>query len=109
MVLPLMLLVVTGCVTAEELDQRLNTWVGQDSDLLAGQWGAPTGNYDKKDGGSILSYDKLGIVTTGASPYMQTFSRSCRVDFVTNEQGIIVGATWHGAPDQCDRTITPKS
>jgi hypothetical protein len=95
-----------GCVTAEELDQRLSGWVGQDADTLALAWGAPTGSYQKKDGGRILSYEKASVMSTGGA-YSQTYSRHCRVDFVTDKDGRIVSAKWLGAADQCDRSISP--
>lgn len=100
-----MLLSLAGCVTAEQLDQRLGVWVGREGDDLASSWGAPTGTYKKKDGGSILSYDRMQVITTGAGEYAQAQSRSCRIDFTTDESGKIVSAKWSGQADQCDRSI----
>ena len=98
-------LALVGCVTPADLDQRLGQWVGQDADVLATQWGAPSGTYLKKDGNRILTYDRTSILTTGPSDYSQTMSRHCRIDFVADAEGKITGASWHGAADQCDRSI----
>ncbi len=99
---PLFLL---ACVTAEELDQRLGVWVGKDADALAANWGAPTGTYQKKDGGLVLSYERMAVITTGAGESGQTTSRTCRVDFTTDRDGKILVTNWQGAADQCDRSI----
>jgi hypothetical protein len=102
LVMPLLL---AACVTAQDLDARLKTWVGKSGDQLATRWGAPNGNYTKQDGTRILSYDRLGVITTGPGWYAQTYSRHCRVDFYVDKSGKITGASWHGATDQCDRSI----
>ncbi len=98
-------LLAASCVTSEELDQRLSGWVGKDADQLAGEWGAPTGTFQKKDGGLVLSYERMQVITTGAGESAQTTSRTCRVDFTTDKDGKIVQAKWGGAADQCDRSI----
>jgi hypothetical protein len=94
-----------ACVTAAELDERLAVWVGKDADQVASDWGAPSGIYKKKDGGSILTYERMSVITTGIGQSAQTSSRSCRVDFTTDADGKIVGTKWQGAADQCDRSI----
>lgn len=96
-----------ACVSASDLDDRLKTWMGQDSDLLAASWGAPSGTYQKKDGGQVLSYDRLSVYSTGAGRFAQTFSWQCRIDFFTDKGGKIIDANWHGATDQCNGAITP--
>ena len=98
-------LLATACVTAEDLDSRLQTWVGKSADKVAESWGAPNGNYEKHDGTRILSYDRLGVLTTGPGWYAQTYSRHCRIDFNVDKKGTVTGASWHGAADQCDRSI----
>ena len=99
------MLLLASCVTAEELDQRLASWVGKDADQLAGEWGAPSGTYQKKDGGLVLTYDRMQVITTGAGDSAQTTSLSCRVDFTTDKDGKITHAKWDGAADQCARSI----
>lgn len=103
------IMVLGGCVSTAELDQRLGSWVGKDADALAADWGAPAGNYQKKDGGRILSYERSSVVTTGPSGFSQTYSRHCRVDFTVDAQNKVTGGQWRGASDQCDRMILPGS
>lgn len=98
-------LALSACVTAEELDQRLQVWVGRDSDSLAAEWGAPNGTYQMKDGGHVLSYERMAVITTGVGEGVQAASRTCRVDFTTDKDGKILQARWSGAADQCDRSI----
>lgn len=98
---------LSGCVTSGDLDKRLDQWVGQDADTLATSWGAPSGTYQKKDGSRILTYERSSVLTTGQGIDSQTNSRQCRIDFVTDGDGKIASTSWHGAKDQCDRSI-PK-
>lgn len=98
-------LALSACVTAEELDQRLGVWIGKDADALAAEWGAPSGTYQKKDGGLVLSYERMAVISTGAGEGSQTTSRTCRVDFTTDQDRKILSARWEGAADQCDRSI----
>jgi len=100
---------VSGCFTTADLDRRLNTWIGLDADALATAWGAPTGTYRKKTGEQILTYEKSSIITSGPGPFIQTFSRQCRVDIFTNPEGKIQRVTWLGDAGQCDRFTTPAS
>lgn len=103
-----MLLIATalsGCVTAEELDQRASVWIGQDADAIATAWGAPSGTYLRKDGSKILTYTRASVVTTGSEPYMQATTRHCRIDVVIDADGKILSVSWHGAVDQCDRDM----
>jgi hypothetical protein len=104
-----MIQAVTGCFTTADLDRRLNTWIGVDADALATAWGAPTGTYRKKNGEQILTYDKSSIITSGPGPFIQTFSRQCRVDIFTDPEGKIRRVTWQGDAGQCDRFTTPAS
>ena len=100
---------VTGCFTTADLDRRLHTWVGLDADSLATAWGAPTGTYRKKNGEQILTYEKSSIITSGPGPFIQTFSRQCRVDIFTDPEGKITRVTWLGDAGQCDRFTTSAS
>lgn len=100
---------VTGCFTTADLDRRLNTWIGLDADALATSWGAPTGSYRKKNGEQILTYEKSSIITSGPGPFIQTFSRQCRVDIFTNSDGKILRVSWFGDAGQCDRFTTSAS
>ena len=104
----LLVALVGGCITASDIDKQLGSWVGKDSDALATAWGAPSGVYQKKDGGRILSYERTDVVTTGPMHFAQTYSRHCRIDFTTAANGKITNANWRGAPDQCDRIIVPS-
>jgi hypothetical protein len=94
-----------ACVTAQQLDDRLAVWVGQDADALATAWGAPNGTYQKKDGSRILPYDRSSVVSTGPQFALSTTTRRCRIDFTTDADGKITSAKWDGAPDECDRSI----
>lgn len=96
---------LVACVTTAELDDRLGLWVGRSSDELATDWGAPSGTYTKKDGGSILTYNRMSVITVGTGENAQTVSRSCRVDFTTDKDGKILSSKWQGAKDQCDQVI----
>jgi hypothetical protein len=97
-----------GCVTTEELDARLGSWIGADADELAASWGAPTGDYTKKDGGRILTWERAGIATTGVSTFPQAYTRRCRIDVTTDASGKIVATAWQGANDQCSEAIVPR-
>lgn len=100
---------LSGCVTTADLDQRLTAWIGSDADNLATSWGAPTGTYKKRTGEQILTYEKSSFMTSGPGPFIQTFSRHCRVDIFTDPQGKILRIAWQGDPGQCDRLIVPLS
>lgn len=83
----------------------MQAWVGRDADELATAWGAPSGSYTLKDGGKILSYEHYTIVSTGASLYPNTESRSCRIDIAVDAQNRIQKASWRGRADQCAQLL----
>jgi hypothetical protein len=95
-----------GCVTQDQIDARLRSWVGRDADDLASTWGAPNGSYQRRDGGRILTYERTAVLTTGpTTQFANTFSRFCRIDFSIGADGKVQSAEWRGSAEQCDKVI----
>jgi hypothetical protein len=96
-----------GCVTDDELDRALGSWVGRDADDLVRIWGAPNSTYALKDGGKIISYERLTVQTTGSGDFRDTESRHCKIDLTLGSDGKISQAVWRGSNEQCGVMIMP--
>jgi hypothetical protein len=97
----------SGCVTDDELDRALGSWVGRDADDLVRAWGAPNSIYALKDGGRVISYERLTVQTTGSGDFRDTDSRHCKIDLTLDASGKIGQAVWRGSNEQCGLMITP--
>lgn len=93
---------LTGCVTTQALDQTLSSWVGRDGDDLVRSWGAPSSTYGLKDGGKIISYERLTVQTVGSGEFRDTDSTFCKIDITIDPAGRITDGKWKGANDQCN-------
>lgn len=97
---------LAGCVTAEKVDSRLTAWVGRDADDLAASWGAPNGNYEKRDGGKILTYDRSVVRSVGSMDNPQSETSSCKINFTIDKDNKVASFTWSGSTKECDLMIS---
>jgi hypothetical protein len=101
-------LLLTACVTADDIDARLRSWIGAEADELVTAWGAPLGQYTKKDGSRVLSYERSSVATSGPGGFGHTYSRLCHVDFTVGANDKVAGARWTGAVDQCGSYVRAR-
>jgi len=100
---------LSGCVTNQDLDQALSGWVGRDADDLVRSWGAPNSTYSLKDGGKIITYERLTVQTTGSGDFRDTESSHCKIDLTVNPDGKVTGGKWSGNNEQCGAMMTPAA
>lgn len=68
----LVLVLTSGCETAEGYRQLMDTWVGAHADELVASWGPPDRFYENADGSRVLQYSDASSYyvpgTTYSSP-----------------------------------------
>jgi hypothetical protein len=102
-------LLLTACVTGDDIDARLRSWVGAKADELVTAWGAPLGQYTLKDGSRVLSYERSSVASSGPGGFGHTYSRLCHVDFTVAANDEVAGARWTGAVDQCGSYVRARN
>ena len=66
LLLPLVLF-LAACATGQPVNvqQQLDSWIGQDTDTLVRNWGAPERSYNFKDGSMVLEYERNRVESYG--------------------------------------------
>ena len=96
------LMTCLGCVTSDEIGDRLQAWVGRDADQLAETWGAPIGTYEKNDGGKILTYSNSRLVIVPSDTSQRVFTNVCRIVVRIGPSGLVESFNWQGSVAECD-------
>ena len=86
-----------NCSTQKGYVEILDTWIGATEEELVQKWGVPSGQYNKSDGGKLLSFSSnRTIVLPGSSSTYGTISLYCETTFDISSSGIILGYSFKG-------------
>ena len=69
LILGFALALLTGCNTAEKMNNAMSSWVGGNVNDLIASWGPPAGTLSDGKGGQILIYDQSGNVVLPGTSY----------------------------------------
>ena len=104
-----------NCSTQKGYVEILDTWIGATEEELVQKWGVPSGQYNKSDGGKLLSFSSnRTIVLPGSSSTYGTISPLgtlnlntygtpatpiglyCETTFDISSSGVILGYSFKG-------------
>lgn len=68
-IIPLLALILAGCVTAEQVDARMGKCIGFTLSELIVEWGPPAQVLDDGEGGKIVVFDRSSNTTMLGSSY----------------------------------------
>jgi hypothetical protein len=85
-----------GCVTTGAHSKALQTWVGNDVNILIQSWGPPTNVYKRSNGSALYTWwnDSGAVTQPGKRTYLM--DKYCKTTFTVNQQGIIQTGEWEG-------------
>lgn len=106
-----------GCVTKRDVADKLNVWVGTETDELVKYWGPPHNlhtnknlskvfQYSTTSSGSIpitttsTQYSALGSSTVSNTSY-RPYQQKCTVRFFISKANRVVRASWKGSIELC--------
>ncbi|MEN9810213.1 MAG: hypothetical protein RLZZ488_1780 [Pseudomonadota bacterium] len=107
-----------GCVTKRDVSDKLNVWVGTETDELVKYWGPPHNSYMSKNLSKVFQYS---ATSSGSIPFTTTSSRytvsgfqtesdtsylpyqlKCTVRFFISKENRVVRASWKGSTELCE-------
>lgn len=98
--------------TRKNLEAALQSWYGQNADILVSQWGAPQSVYELESGGKVITYiintasGGSSIPMGGTGTYWHVNRQwSCKVNFTTTSDNRVVRWSYEG--NNC-RASAPK-
>lgn len=107
-------LVLSGCVTTQEVSVKANSWIGASEDSLVEKWGPPISEYNRKGGRKILTYrDGYSRIVSTPTDYSKpnghqkitTDSASCLVNFYIDDGMNVSKVDWKGTVGYCNDFI----
>lgn len=110
LVLALLIITLSGCVTTARLDQAFDGWVGQHVDELVTYWGPPTSTHEMRDGRKALAYsaNEFRHLQGPGIPVPFTVNLWCEVTYVSDAEGLIVSWNKKGRRKGCDILLRRK-
>ena len=97
----LIVLLFTGCATAEGYRQLVQNWVGRSESDLVKTWGPPQSSYAMNDGSKVLQYFK------SQSAYIPGYTYNTPV--TTYHSGSVYGSTGYNYLSGTSTTYVPKT
>ena len=106
-----------SCVTKRDVSDKLNVWVGTETDELVKYWGPPHNLHTNKNFSKVFQYSatssgSIPIITTsnqysasGASTVSNIsylpYQEKCTVRFFISKANRVVRASWKGSSELC--------
>ncbi|MCA2959681.1 MAG: hypothetical protein IOD12_05475 [Silvanigrellales bacterium] len=105
----------TGCVTAHDVDSRLQNWRGQSEATLVSRFGAPHRTYDLKDGTRMMTYARERETLRSSpgqhrfrrDPTLYTTTTECTLNFTLDAGRNVSAVSWDGDIVECAALAKP--
>lgn len=94
-----------GCVTKRDVADKLNVWVGTETDELVKYWGPPHNLHTNNNLSKVFQYSttssgSIPITTVSNTSYMP-YQEKCTVRFFISKANRVVRASWKGSIELC--------
>lgn len=113
MKLIILTLMLTGCVTAADVNKKLDSWIGHHIDTVAQYWGAPQGKHTNADGTKVYTYTSSRVSSyesydVKSGQYRTDVTNThCKITLVSDREGYVEQARSRGHNIRCSRMIPP--